>query len=270
MGNDRRWKRFLVHSHVGFKVTLAAILGLAGGALFGAEINVSDGRPLAKALELLTSRHGYVITYEDPRYVHDSDIKDVTSEVRRDLDQYEPGQAPKVFVPIGGSLTLSYAVSSETGQPAAPAALIQELIDVHNGGNQGGAFRLEQIGDVFHIVPSKVKDHAGNWIEQKSILDVPITLPEKDRSVMEMVDAIRKAVAEATKMQVLLFDVPLNLFMQRRFGEGSMNKSARDILMQTLNSTGKKLTWQLYYDPGPDALYLLTIDLLPDKPSPPE
>ena len=43
---------------------------------------VDDPRPVAAAIDELTSRYGYLITYEDPPYSYSDDVKDVTAEVR--------------------------------------------------------------------------------------------------------------------------------------------------------------------------------------------
>ena len=59
---------------------------------------------------MLENKYGWIITYEDPPYTHESELVDVTESVRRDLDKFKPGQAPKVFVPKGGELTFNYAI----------------------------------------------------------------------------------------------------------------------------------------------------------------
>jgi hypothetical protein len=58
------------------------------------------------------------MTYEDPRYVYSGEIKDVTLSVRRDLDKYMPGEAPRVLIPRGDTLTFDYDVTSDTNRPS--------------------------------------------------------------------------------------------------------------------------------------------------------
>jgi hypothetical protein len=41
-------------------------------------LTVQDARPVAKAIQELENRYGWRITYEDPPYIHNSDITDVT------------------------------------------------------------------------------------------------------------------------------------------------------------------------------------------------
>src|SRR6266850_1436693 len=85
-------------------------------------LTVNSGRPVAEAAWELEKKYGWVITYEDPIYVNSGEIVDVTTQVRRDLDHYKPGEAPRVFVPKGGELSISFNVNSDTGRPVEPPA----------------------------------------------------------------------------------------------------------------------------------------------------
>ena len=38
-------------------------------------LSVEDGRPVAKAIRILEARYGWVITYEDPRFVYAADSR---------------------------------------------------------------------------------------------------------------------------------------------------------------------------------------------------
>ena len=52
---------------------------------------VEGPRPLAKALEALAWQYEYRVSYEDPMYAYEQDIKDVTLQVRNDLDRVPTG-----------------------------------------------------------------------------------------------------------------------------------------------------------------------------------
>src|SRR6266567_8025919 len=71
-------------------------------------VTVNDPRPVAQAARELESKFGLPITYEDPPYVHASEIADVTAQVRRDQQNHR-----KVWVPRGGTLSLAYDLPSE-------------------------------------------------------------------------------------------------------------------------------------------------------------
>ncbi len=225
------------------------------------ELNVEGGRPVAEAVKLLEAKYGWVITYEDPRYAHESDIQDVAYRVRKDLAQFRPGEAPKVLVPKGGQVKMSYSVSAETGRPEDPAALLQTLLDIQAGG--GNRFRLAQNGEVFHVLPAWVKNSEGRLVEQGSILDAAITLPEKERVGVHMLQAICDAVSRATQTHVEVGIIPTNLFLQLRTKQGASNQTARDVLLDTLAATKRKISWHLYYDPGMK-WYALNLHFVPN------
>jgi hypothetical protein len=222
-------------------------------------VSVDDPRPVAQAMRTLESLYGWTITYEDPRYVHISELADVTYRVRRDLAEFPIGRAPKVLVPRGGPLTVNYSVSSASGMPDTAAALIQKVLDVHAAGG-GSSFRLlqSQSGRYFHVVPAQVKNGLGQLVGQSSILDTVINLSSEERNGREMLEAICNAIGEATQRHVLLGTIPEKLFYRDRVTKTAFNEIARDVLTKTLSGTGVRLSWQLLYDPGLEE-YVLNI-----------
>jgi len=86
---------------------------------------------VAKVIEELISRYGYFITYEDPRLVYEGDFRDVTMSVRKDLDKYPPGQAPKVLVPQRNRLVLTTLPTSSLIDAPTVASLLAQ-----NGGGR--------------------------------------------------------------------------------------------------------------------------------------
>jgi hypothetical protein len=147
------------------------------------KVTVGTGRSVAKAVEELVSRYGYVITYQDPLLAYEGDWRDVTTQVRKDLDRYPPGAAPKVMVPRGGTLNSvlpsSHSISAET-----MASLLEQVVREQANTQQGGRFRVERDGEIFHVISAEARDRAGNWARQSSLLDVPISLPTQDRDRM--------------------------------------------------------------------------------------
>lgn len=253
-------------------VSIPLLVTMMGTVVLGGErqadqvvkLSVEGGRPVAKAVEMLEARYGWMITYEDPRYVHESDIRDVTYQVRRDLDKYEPGKAPKVLVPRGGQINMDYVVSPVTGKPETPAALLQHMLYTHAANGNPGVFRLEQSGEFFHVIPSQVKDSEGLLVVQESILDTKITFSEEERVGVETLDTICAAIRRATQIDIGLGTIPMNLFFQHRSRQGAVNERARDVLVRTLEGTKRKLAWQLFYGPGRKG-YSLNIHLVRKK-----
>ncbi len=236
--------------------------------------SVTDGRPVAAAVEELVSRYGYVITYEDPRHVYQGDLEDVTAKVRKDLDKYPPGKAPKVIVPSTATLTINVP-SSSTITTQDMASVLQQVMQAQSNSGRGGRFRVEQVADVFHVLPTEARDQNGNWTAQTSILDVPISLPMEDRSADAMINAICNAVSAATHFQVgLTFGVGgiSDPSRPRPYRFGADNEQAREVLMRALNllNTSQKRTWVLFYDASENLqMYFLTIQSVPNRSSSP-
>jgi hypothetical protein len=216
-------------------------------------LSVRDPRPVAKAVELLGAKHGWVITYEDPAYAHDSELVDVTESVRRDLHKYRAGEAPKVLIPKGGELVFDYEYAPAAKPPAeAAAAVVQQLLNTQSAGGNAGTFRLERSGQFMHVIPATSKNGAGEVAPSESVLDALITLPAGERNGVRMLGVICAAVSKATGARVEVGVIPTDLFMRYQDQQGAMNEKARDVLANRLESMkdGPKLSWQLLYDPG--------------------
>jgi len=234
---------------------------LAFQVVHATTLSVDDGRPVAKAVQTLVSQYGYAITYEDPRYAYDGDLQDVTTQVRKDLDKYPPGKAPKVIAPLGGKLTLN--VPSTMGLSDV-SSVLNQLVQ----SSPSGHFRVQQTGDVFHVVPTEVRDRDGNWALSSSILDVPISIPTKDRSESEIMDAICQAVSSIVQVEVDVSGIRVGGFRSEAgptlYRFGADNELARSVLMRALATTSNnKRTWLIFYDVG-QKLYVLNIFRVPE------
>lgn len=246
------------------------------------QLKIDDPRPVAKAVEELVARYDYVITYEDPRFAYEGDLQDVTTQVRRDLDRYPPGKAPKVIRPRGGKLTITLPSSASVNTQTV-AAVLDQLMRAQSSRGEGGHFRVVQVGDVFHVLPIEIRDRNGNWTAQSSILDAPISLPTEDRSEVGMLDAIIKAVSAEAHTKILGGNVGgmgggiANPDRPASYRLGADNERARDVLMRALVLLNdpkagtwypQRLRWQLFYDRD-DNSYFLDISPVPDLPPAP-
>jgi hypothetical protein len=224
---------------------------------------VADARPVAKAIEMLENQYGWVITYEDPRYVHSSEVADVTQYVRRDLDTYKPGEAPKVLSPKGGRLTFEFEIMPDTNLPSNPATVLQELLNAQAASPNAGRFRLENAGRIMHIIPTAIKNSQGELAPQESVLETTISLPAEEGTGWQRLQNICAAIREATKIPVTFGTIPHQLFLQHQVQQGATRQKARDILTALLEivGNGRNLSWQLFYDPG-FKFYVLNIHLV--------
>lgn len=216
-----------------FVLVISAVRGRGSQGMTEIKLSVEDGRPVAEAILKLEAKYGWAITYEDPRYVHDSEIADVTLKVRRDLDRYKPGEAPKVLVPKGGVLEFTYDVAPDTKLPTNPAMVVQRLLDAQAASGNGGRFRLETSGQIMHVIPTAIKNGEGVLVPQGSILDTIISLPAEERTVYQKVESICAAISRAANIRVELGTIPTNLFYQHRDQQGAASQRARDVLVST-------------------------------------
>lgn len=164
-------------------------------------LNIDSGRPVDRAVDTLQTRYGYVITYEDPRYANEDDLEDVAPSVVRHYSQYAPGAAPKVIVPRCSRLTVSLRASLSIS-PHDLGAVLQQLVAAQAANSRGGHFRVEEVGDVFHVIPTEVRDRNGNWAQYSALLDTLISLPPQDRSEKELYWAIAAAVSAAAHVRI--------------------------------------------------------------------
>jgi hypothetical protein len=85
-------------------------------------------------------------------------------------------------------------------------SLLNQVVQEQANTQQGGHFRVERDGEIFHVEPSEARDQNGNWSAQTPLLDVPISLPTKDRDRMDTLHAIATALEAAAGVTV---DIPL-------------------------------------------------------------
>ncbi|HKX32561.1 MAG TPA: hypothetical protein VJ302_33050 [Blastocatellia bacterium] len=232
------------------------------------KLSVEDPRPVAQAILILEDRYGWVVTYEDPRYSHDSEISDVTLKVRRDLDKYKPGEAPKVFIPKGGALEFTYGVATSTNLPNDPAIVLQKLLDAQTASDHGGRFRIESSGKIMHVIPTAIKNRKGQLVPQESVLDMRISLPAKERTVVQKLEDVCAALSQATQVRVELGTIPESWFSRHRDSQGAVRQRARDILIDTFKTLdfGTNLSWRLLYGPRSNR-YSLNIHLVSKRPN---
>ena len=235
------------------------------------QLSISDPRPVARAIEVLSERHGLVITYEDPPYGFEGDVEDVTATVNR--GGVQPGH--RVLIPRGGSIEVTYSVSSASGKVEHADALIRKVLDTRFVTGGGPQFEVLQQGDVFHVVPVMIKNSAGAWVAAHSMLDTRITMALRSRSGLEMVDAICSALTAAAGVRVAIGVVPTSALANEQVIDGGTNESARDILSRSLKHVSmenekkfgaeRPYVWQLLFDPATRG-YFLNLSLVTPQP----
>jgi hypothetical protein len=210
------------------------------------QISVKDARPVASAIRLLEKRFDRVITYEDPPFAHPDDTLDVTESVRRDLHQYAPGKAPRVIVPRGGELSVEY--DRDEPLEVVLARVLSESTRVVSS----ATFRTEETNGIIHVIPQSIKSATSETVSVRSVLDARIELPAQERDGMQMLEAWATAVSTSSKQQIIIGSAPLQMFLNYKDAQGLTSQSGREALTEILTRAGKgkKLSWQLFYEPG--------------------
>jgi hypothetical protein len=257
----RKHYRRVIQISVLFLLGLPLLTSLVGKSKIGQEkvnLFVEEPRPVAAAVKVLEANCGCVITYEDPRYFHDGEVADVTQSVRKDLDKYRPGEAPRVIVPKGGALAVDYDAFPGTKAPINTLATIQQLLNNHANAGGSGRFRVEQQGEIFHVIPNAFKNYSGEMTPQQSLLDTVISLSPEERSGTQTLKALCSAISQQSQALVLVGTIPVNRFLHYRDNRELKSEKARDALVDLLRSVDPKgnLSWQLLGGPGPDPYYL--------------
>ena len=233
-------------------ITLGLSANRSGNVQSKISLPIESGRPVADGVRALESACGCAITYEDPLYVHPSEINDVTESVRRDLDKYPPGKAPRVLVPKGGSLNLEYDPALLKSDPAR---VVRDLVAANASQRNPGRFRVLKDGQIIHVIPTAFKNRKGVLTRQASVLDAVISPPSLTKSLYQMLREICAEISKATNTHIVVGGFPLNGLVSYRQSLPSKPLRARDLLTRLL---GPRQSWQLFYGPG-ERMYALNI-----------
>jgi hypothetical protein len=224
------------------------MVGLTAGAVaqpsFAAiDLRVDDPRPVSRAIDEITKKVQYPISYEDPQFAYSDDLRDVTDEVSN-------GRAKsRIVVPAGGSLEVRQLSIAGAEPKVLATQALQQIVNVQANRASGGRFRVEQSGEMLHVVPTSIRNGQGEWIEQGSILRHRISIPAAERSPAEMLNAICSALTQTTGVTVGLASGPLRTLNGTKSVQVANNEPARDVLIRTLNQAGGYMTWKLFYAP---------------------
>lgn len=221
------------------------------------ELVVDDSRPVAKAVELLSSNYPVVITYEDPLYRYGGDAEDIGDHLPR-----RPGissdSIPRVLVPRGGSFTVRQRLTIEGGTPTDWTALLESIVAANESRGIGGRFAVQRSADVYHIVPIATRDATGQWIPHSAVLSARITVSGAEGNGLELLNVVVDAVHEATGEAVEVGAAPLNALFRYSGRLEAFNEPARDVLVRLLHGVARNATFHVYRGPSSNA-YMLNI-----------
>lgn len=222
---------------------------------FNANCQVTTGTPgpLVQAADLLERMYGKPVTYEDPVLLWKGDT--------------EPVPFAKGYfgmVPLRRSFLMP--VEADPGvTPVLDLALLNKVIDAYQKQINEARFMVSESAWGFHLIPLQVEG-----VDERSLLDVSITVPSAKRTPAEHLREICSAVTDATgvrledpAMYVNERFTPSNVKVKKAyrfivpedyekisFEWGASSLSARQAILSLFEHSSTTLTWRLLCDPG--------------------
>jgi hypothetical protein len=138
-------------------------------------------------------------------------------------------------------------------------SLAEEVVAAYNSAGNVATFSVRP-GRIPHVVPDRLANEAGRLAKITPVLDTPITLEMKSRTVLEVLGEIIRAVSKQTGQRIGAGVVPTAL-LQDKIVLGADNKPARELLDDALFGGAHRFSWRLLYDPGLKA-YFFNITVL--------
>jgi hypothetical protein len=158
-------------------------------------LHVESPRPLDSAAMTLARYYGISVSVEDPPYIFEGDVKDVTAEVAR-----TPNLSHRVLIPKGGTLEVSFPVGADDF-PADVPRLLENIVKAANE-SYPFAYRLDSTGGRFTLIPTQTRDASGSLTKITPLLDRHVTIPLATRTIIETAALMAEALSAETGLRV--------------------------------------------------------------------
>jgi hypothetical protein len=231
-----------------------AAISESGGAV---HVVANSPRPLAQTLDALRKKYGWVVDYEDPRYLSKLDVVEAS------------GQAKNVsganLVPGGGSFSVDFPAGSPEQKPDEEKTL-RLIVDAYNRSNNPGRFEVRKSSQGnFHVVGTATRDAKGEIAAQKAVFDSALTLLRRQKTAEETIEAICAKITRQRGIPVTLGVSPRKLLAYTPVTVGGTGVPARDLLVQTLTLIHGNVYWRLLFNPDTKGYYLDLHAIQPEK-----
>jgi len=217
-----------------------------GGGGGTAEAAANNPRPLVETVLALSEEYGWQVDCEDPVYDPGSEIVDADDPATRAL---HPDR--RIMIPNGGIFHAKYAEPTGSNRELSELHVLQAVVATYNQTANPGRFFLEsEPGGRIAVVG--VSKGIGITPEGKNdaFLSTKISLPVSQRTLGDTIDAILDAATEKTKIPAQVGTGPSQRVMQGDVVTvGGNNITARELLRQSLDQTGRTWLWSMLYEP---------------------
>jgi hypothetical protein len=204
-------------------------------------ITANAACPIRQAVAGLRTTFGWPIDFEEAPADAEAELSEHTSPEWQAAHPSDPRAFRKgLFVSHapGNIVTLK----NDSGKEA----VLNKLVADYNASGYPGTYSVKAEGPGRFAVIGRYEGYP----EGDSVLDTPITLPAHKWSAWDTLDnAILPALSAASGIPVKVASGPYYTLFTLAPEAGGAGVPARQLLVQTLTSTGWPLVWELSYEP---------------------
>jgi hypothetical protein len=216
-----------------------------------ASIYANDPRPLDQAIRAIREQYGWIVDYEDPPY-GPNDLVDDTDAKWRKAHPDAKGVTRVAGGIFRAELTLVDDMSSGSN---GEEVLLHDLITKYEGSGNPGRFELRrETPKRFSVVGIGPANG-----DVKPLLDTMITIPAQERTTIDSIRLVLRAISEKSGYKVEVGTGPINTVMASS-KIGGQERPAREILAKLAGATPLPLVWILLYD-ADNAMYFVNLDV---------
>ena len=234
-----------------YLLTVALLTGPRVGAttLSGQDrITIDDARPVKAAVAQLEQKYGWIITYEDPPFVHPDDLDDLT---------VGPSGGKRALTPKRRRLVVELPPGTSATQ--RNRSVVQAVLDANETSNPSQRFQLLESDLGFHVIPGFARNQSGQVSHVAAVLDTRVTMQVTDVPALDVLNELCLKLSGPGNPRIDLGTMPGGLLRTRRVTVAITNAAARDVLVEVLRQLGVPLTWRLLYSPSAPQAYFLNL-----------
>lgn len=196
-------------------------------------VMANSPRPLLQTLDALRQKYGWIVDYEEPKYTSHLDIIDVA------------GDASHSRLPGGGPFNVDFPASNPEQEKT-----LRVVVDAYNQSKNPGRFELRRTSQGnFYVVGTSAYNQADLMSPQYPLFDLLVTLPVRQRTIAQAIDLICHSLAAQVHTPITIGVSPRGLLEHVNVKSGGAKLPARELLLQCLGATDRKLYWSLLFDP---------------------
>ena len=151
--------------------------------------------------------------------------------------------------------------------PKLDVELVSKVVDAYHGQTDGPRFKAISSQWGVHIIPAQVRNADGHFIEARSLLDTPITVPLAKRTAGKHFQEICAAVTTSTGITLKAFGPYFNVSFapsslkfdpinpttedveKMSFDWGATGMTAREAVLSLLEHSSTTLSWKVLCEP---------------------